>query len=63
MDGSLLVEGDTAIEIAGCTDKIHGRLSVVAHVGIVDLGLGDDQSLSSEIVPLDLGTIGLEKGL
>ena len=54
-----------AIEIASYTNKIHGCLPIAARVGIVDLGLGDDWSLSlsSEIVPLDLGTIGLEKGL
>ena len=65
MGGSLLVEGDSdaAIKIASCTEKIHGRLSTVALVGVADLGLGDRQGLRSEIVPFDVSTIGLVKGL
>ena len=61
--GHSLFEGDMAIKITSYTNKIYGRLSIAAHVGVVDLGLGDDRSLNSEIVPLDLGTISLEKGL
>lgn len=63
VNGSLLVEGDAAVKIACYAEKIHGRLSIVAHVGVVDLGLGDDQCLSSEVVPLDLGAISLVEGL
>jgi hypothetical protein len=63
VDRSLLVERDAAVKIASCAEKIHGRLSIVAHVGVVDLGLSDDQGLSSEVVPLDLGAIGLVKVL
>ena len=57
-DGPLLVKGDSdaVIKIASCTEKIHGRLSIVALVGVVDLGLGDHQGLRSEIVPFDLST-------
>ena len=63
VDGSLLVEGDTAIKIACCTEKIHGRLSTVTHFGVVDLGLGKHQGLGSEVVPLDLNAISLVEGL
>lgn len=61
MDRTLFVEGDAAVKVASCTEKVHGRLSVVAHVGVVDLGLGDNQGLRSEVVPLNLGAISLVK--
>ena len=63
MDGPLLVEGDAATKIASCIEKIHGRLSTVALVGVVDLGLGDNQGLRSKGIPFDLSTISLVKGL
>ena len=63
VDGSLLVKGGAAIKIACCTEKIHGRRSIVTHIGVVDLGLGEHQGLGSEVVPLDLSAIGLVEGL
>jgi hypothetical protein len=39
MNGTLLIERDTAIKIACGTQEIHTRFAVVAFVRIVDLGL------------------------
>lgn len=63
MNRPLLVKGDTTIKVASGTEEVHGRLPVVAHVRVVDLGLGDNQSLCSKIIPLNLSAISLVKGL
>ena len=63
MDGTFLIEGDTATKIASCTEKIQVRLSIVAHVGVVDLSLDDNQGLCSKVIPFNLCVIDHVKGL
>jgi hypothetical protein len=61
MDRTLLVQCYSAVKVASSAEEIHAGLPVVAFVGVVDFSLCKDQNLSSERVPLDLSTIGLEE--
>ena len=62
MNGTLLVERNTAVEVAGCTQQIEATgLAVVTLVRLVHLGLSEHEYLRTKIVPLDGGLVGLEE--
>ena len=64
MDGAFLVEWHTTVKVARGTDQIQtAGLSVVALVGLVYIGLCEDEDLRAERVPLDLRALCLEKRL
>lgn len=63
VNGTLLVQRHPTIEVTSRTEKVKRSLPVVAHVGIVDFSLSDDECLGAEIVPFDLCAIGFEEGL
>lgn len=63
VDRSLLIQCNPAVKVARSTEKVHPCLSVVTLVGVIDLGLCQEQDLGSKSVPFDLGAISLVKRL
>lgn len=63
VDRALLVKSDASVERAVGTQEVHVGLAVVAFVGLVNLCLRQHNQSSSELVPLELDFVGLEKGL
>lgn len=47
MDRTLLVQRDTTVKVTGGTQKIQVRFAVVALVRVVDLGLSENEHLST----------------
>jgi hypothetical protein len=63
VDGSLLVEGHTTVEVTGGTEQVQTSLSVVTLIRVVDFGLRQYEDLSAQGVPLDLSAVCLEESL
>ena len=61
MDGTFLVQCYSTVKVASSAEEIHAGLPIITFVGVVDFSLRKDQDLSSERIPLDLRTIGLEE--
>jgi hypothetical protein len=59
VDGTLLVQRDPTVKVASSAEEVHAGLPIVTFVRVIDFSLGEDQDLSSERVPLHLGTVGL----
>ncbi|KAG9938375.1 eukaryotic translation initiation factor 2A, partial [Aureobasidium melanogenum] len=60
---TILVQGNARVKSAAGAKNVHVGLAVVTLVGLVDIGLGQDDQASTLVVPLELDLIGLEEGL
>ena len=64
MNRPLFVESDPAVEVAGCAQEVKATsLSIVAFVCLINIRLSENEDLSAERVPLDLGALRLEECL
>ena len=59
MNWTLLVKGNTAVELACRAEQVHARFAIVALVRVIDLGLRQEKDLRAKCVPLDLCSISL----
>lgn len=58
-----LTERHAAVEATSCAHEVHVGLAVVVLVGLVDVGLGNNEQHGASGIPLPLDLVGLEKGL
>ena len=63
VDGTLLVELDARVKGTVGAEDVHVGLAVVALVGLVDVGLRQDDDAGAEVVPLELDLVALVEGL
>lgn len=56
-------QGDTRVKGTAGAKNVHVGLAVVTLVGLVDIGLGEDDQAGALVVPLELDLVGLEEGL
>ncbi len=63
MNGSFLVESDTAVEVTTNRHKVKVGLAVVRLAGFVVISRGHEKESRAGLVPLDLNLVGLEEGL
>ena len=63
MDGTFLVKRHSTVKVTSCTEQVHVGLAIVTLVGVINVGLCEEQDLCAQRVPLDLRPICFEKVL
>lgn len=63
MNRTVLVEVDAGVEATTGAEDVHVGLSIITLVGLIDVGLCEDDDAGAVVVPFELDLVALEEGL